>query len=360
MAWFATIVSQHLPSHQPKELMSLLCFLMPLFTRNVSSFDEDASNDGGERMLEHFVRLEEVNSKKKSMSAISHEEAYQKLKLLFAPFVLRRSKDDLGKVLPPKKHVVEMVPCEDSLRRIYDSIIENHMKSKIASQSARSHLFTQLRKAANHALLLRNRHQSPEAIEHLSKTLFIAGYFGHDATCTQALVKKELELFSDYDIHCAALSLIEENPILRAELGRYLLEKADLYCSPKFARIKVRNLSPFYLSFHPTPRLIDSTIVSTFAVLGIQETLPKMIKQQHRVLIFSQWTRCLDLLGCLMEDMSIRYTRLDGQTDITERQILIDQFNNDSNITVFLLSTRAGGMGKQLQSQVFCSSFRYV
>eukprot|EP00554_Chaetoceros_debilis_P002425 CAMPEP_0194085366 /NCGR_PEP_ID=MMETSP0149-20130528/17372_1 /TAXON_ID=122233 /ORGANISM="Chaetoceros debilis, Strain MM31A-1" /LENGTH=1145 /DNA_ID=CAMNT_0038768237 /DNA_START=83 /DNA_END=3520 /DNA_ORIENTATION=+ len=302
--------------NSPKELMSLLCFLMPLFTRNVSSFDEDASNDGGERMLEHFVRLEEVNGKKKSMGTISHEEAYQKLKLLFAPFVLRRSKDDLGNVLPPKKHVVQMLPFDDSVRRIYNSIIENHMKSKQASQAARSHLFTQLRKAANHTLLLRNRHQSPEAIEHLSKSLFVAGYFGYDATCTQTLVKKELELFSDYDIHCAALSLIEDNRNLRPELGKYLLQESDLFCSPKFARI--------------------------------QETLPKMIEQQHRVLIFSQWTRCLDLLGCLMEAMSIRFTRLDGQTNIEVRQTLIDQFNNDSNISVFLLSTRAGGMGINL------------
>ena len=254
MHWLATIISHHLPS-QPKELMSLLCFLMPLFTRNVSSFDEDASNDGGERMLEHFVRLEEVNGKKKSMGTISHEEAYQKLKLLFAPFVLRRSKDDLGNVLPPKKHVVQMLPFDDSVRRIYNSIIENHMKSKQASQAARSHLFTQLRKAANHTLLLRNRHQSPEAIEHLSKSLFVAGYFGYDATCTQTLVKKELELFSDYDIHCAALSLIEDNRNLRPELGKYLLQESDLFCSPKFARIQVSTLSPLTFLCHPTTRV---------------------------------------------------------------------------------------------------------
>ena len=84
-----------------------------------------------------------------------------------------------------------------------------------------------------------------------------------------------------------------------------------------------------------------------------------MIEQQHRVLIFSQWTRCLDLLGCLMEAMSIRFTRLDGQTNIEVRQTLIDQFNNDSNISVFLLSTRAGGMGKHFLLAIFVSLFKY-
>jgi len=66
------------------------------------------------------------------------------------------------------------------------------------------------------------------------------------------------------------------------------------------------------------------------------------------MLIFSQWTRCLDLITCLMDAMNLRFLRLDGQTTISERQVLIDQFTNDTSIPVFLLSTRAGGMGINL------------
>ena len=47
-----------------------------------------------------------------------------------------------------------------------------------------------------------------------------------------------------------------------------------------------------------------------------------------------------------MDFLGLSYLRLDGQTSINERQILIDKFTNDSSIPVFLLSTRAGGMGK--------------
>ena len=64
------------------------------------------------------------------------------------------------------------------------------------------------------------------------------------------------------------------------------------------------------------------------------------------MLIFSQWTMCLDLLGSLMDTIDLRYLRLDGQTTISERQELIDQFNDNDSIPVFLLSTRAGGMGE--------------
>jgi SWI/SNF-related matrix-associated actin-dependent regulator 1 of chromatin subfamily A len=82
--------------------------------------------------------------------------------------------------------------------------------------------------------------------------------------------------------------------------------------------------------------------------------LPKLIREGHRILIFSQWTRVLDLLGCLLDTMETQFLRLDGQTTISERQTLIDQYTNDENIPVFLLSTRAGGMGINLTAADTC------
>lgn len=66
----------------------------------------------------------------------------------------------------------------------------------------------------------------------------------------------------------------------------------------------------------------------------------------HRVLVFSQWTRLLDLLEVLLQDISMRYLRLDGSTPVKIRQDYIDTFNADTSIPVFLLSTKAGGLGK--------------
>lgn len=94
--------------------------------------------------------------------------------------------------------------------------------------------------------------------------------------------------------------------------------------------------------------------VKKFTSVVFQDLLPKLIKDGHRMLIFSQWTRCLDLLGCLMDAMNLRYLRLDGQTTISERQSLIDQYTNDTDIPVFLLSTRAGGMGINLTAADTC------
>mmetsp|Transcript_27374 Transcript_27374/g.62837 ORF Transcript_27374/g.62837 Transcript_27374/m.62837 type:complete len:186 (+) Transcript_27374:2655-3212(+) len=86
----------------------------------------------------------------------------------------------------------------------------------------------------------------------------------------------------------------------------------------------------------------------------LQTLLPELISDGHRILIFSQWTRCLDLLGCLLESMHLNFFRLDGQTKIDERQIMIDKFNKDLSISVFILSTRAGGMGINLTSADTC------
>lgn len=307
--------------NSPKELMSLLCFLMPLFTREVSRFDNESSNDGGARMLEHFVRLESVE---KNTEAINQDEVYKKLKQLLAPFVLRRLKEEvLSQWLPPKMRKIEWVPFDNVNKRIYDRILTEHLQRCSAGGTSEStHVFTCLRKAANHGLLLRTRFKSAEDIEHLSNALYSMGFFGRDESCTIDLVKKELASFSDYAIHCAVSTLIEENSYRKHDLGRYLLNEDDLFCSPKFCRLK--------------------------------EMLPHLIEKGHRVLIFSQWTSILDLLECLMDAMNLRYTRLDGQTSIHERQNLIDNFTNDTSIPVFLLSTRAGGMGINLTAADVC------
>lgn len=59
----------------------------------------------------------------------------------------------------------------------------------------------------------------------------------------------------------------------------------------------------------------------------------------------------LDILGEFMLFHGIQYERLDGSTTVVDRQKIIDSFNaKDSKIYVFLLSTRAGGLGINLTS----------
>ena len=77
--------------------------------------------------------------------------------------------------------------------------------------------------------------------------------------------------------------------------------------------------------------------------------LRKLKEQGHRVLIFSQMTKMLDILEDFLEGEQYKYERIDGGITGTLRQDAIDRFNAPGAPQfVFLLSTRAGGLGINL------------
>jgi SWI/SNF-related matrix-associated actin-dependent regulator 1 of chromatin subfamily A len=82
----------------------------------------------------------------------------------------------------------------------------------------------------------------------------------------------------------------------------------------------------------------------------LRTLLPQFKKQGNKVLIFSQFTKVLDILELAMNTMGTSFVRLDGETKVMERQAMIDEFNESEDIDVFLLSTKAGGFGINLTS----------
>merc|ERR1712045_777488 len=68
----------------------------------------------------------------------------------------------------------------------------------------------------------------------------------------------------------------------------------------------------------------------------------------HKVLVFSQMTRLLDILSDYLHYRNMKFARLDGSMHFEDRQENIDRFNNNPEYGVFLLSTRAGGLGINL------------
>ncbi|GLV35654.1 Imitation SWI [Carabus blaptoides fortunei] len=81
----------------------------------------------------------------------------------------------------------------------------------------------------------------------------------------------------------------------------------------------------------------------------LDKLLPKLKEQDSRVLIFSQMTRMLDILEDYCYWRQYAYCRLDGQTAHEDRQRQINEFNEpDSSKFLFMLSTRAGGLGINL------------
>ena len=81
----------------------------------------------------------------------------------------------------------------------------------------------------------------------------------------------------------------------------------------------------------------------------MDKLLPRLKDRDSRVLIFSQMTRMLDILEDYMQYRGYEYCRIDGNTNGVDRESAIDVYNApDSRKFVFLLSTRAGGLGINL------------
>lgn len=105
--------------------------------------------------------------------------------------------------------------------------------------------------------------------------------------------------------------------------------------------------------------ITDENIVKNSGKLQVLDQMLKELKRKgHKVLIFSQMTNVLDILEDYLLMREYSYCRLDGRTKLTDRVDQMEKFNkvsagsssanDDDNIFVFMLSTRAGGLGINL------------
>lgn len=96
---------------------------------------------------------------------------------------------------------------------------------------------------------------------------------------------------------------------------------------------------------------IKGLIASSGKMMLLDQLLTKLKKDNHRVLIFSQMVKMLDILGDYLRVRGHSFQRLDGTIPAGPRRMAIDHFNADgSDDFCFLLSTRAGGLGINLMT----------
>ncbi|KAG6399552.1 hypothetical protein SASPL_141033 [Salvia splendens] len=106
---------------------------------------------------------------------------------------------------------------------------------------------------------------------------------------------------------------------------------------------KIFGSCPPMQPFDPAKMLTDSGKLQTLDIL-----LKRLRAKNHRVLLFAQMTKMLNILEDYMNYRKYRYLRLDGSSTIMDRRDMVKDFQHRSDIFVFLLSTRAGGLGINL------------
>ncbi|XP_078262225.1 chromatin-remodeling ATPase INO80 isoform X1 [Rhinoraja longicauda] len=163
------------------------------------------------------------------------------------------------------------------------------------------------------------------------------------------------------DIYCCDRSAEYERRLMR-EGGQLTAKQCLLYGTPQLALNWRNRLTAFFVeepggllavqlrhgwSFIRIPD--KECLITDSGKLHTLDILLKRLKSHgHRVLIYSQMTRMIDLLEEYMVFRQHTYMRLDGSSKISERRDMVADFQTRTDIFVFLLSTRAGGLGINL------------
>lgn len=131
----------------------------------------------------------------------------------------------------------------------------------------------------------------------------------------------------------------------------HLMFPADAKNELIYASQSNRILNPFHQAQVKTSIAFPDKFLLQYDCGKLQKLaklLHDLIPAGHRVLIFTQMSKVLDILELFLNFNGYTYMRLDGATKIEDRQLLTERFNNDPRVKCFILSTRAGGLGINL------------
>ncbi|KAF9620353.1 hypothetical protein IFM89_011088 [Coptis chinensis] len=173
--------------------------------------------------------------------------------------------------------------------------------------------------------------------------------------------KKEIILYANMTEHQKYL----QEHLRKRTLENHLREKGD---GRNCMKGKLNNLMIQLRKNCNHPDLLESAFDGSYLYPPVEQLveqcgkfrlldrlLTKLFARKHKVLIFSQWTKILDLIEYYFGEKGLEVFRIDGSVKLDERKRQIQEFNDvNSNLRIFLLSTRAGGLGINLTSADTC------
>ncbi|KAK3942710.1 ATP-dependent helicase fft2 [Diplogelasinospora grovesii] len=280
-----------------------------------------------ELFRDHFEDLEALFNQKVSLTAVSqgallHSERVARARTILEPFILQRKKEQVLKDLPDKTARVEYCEMDKAQSALYNEYNRRYGKTvakevkegkevsadpKVGRENDNNNVWIQLRKAAIHPQLFR-RYFTDKDVQKMAEILMKRVPQSELRQPNLNHLVGELKALSDFELH---------------------LWCRDYPCISKFDV--------------PDGSWMESAKV---------QTLLKLIRQYQangdRALVFTRFAKVIELLGESLASEDIKYLSLQGNTDVNERQELINEFNSDESIPVFLLTTGSGGTGINL------------
>uniref|UniRef100_D8Q475 SNF2 family DNA-dependent ATPase n=1 Tax=Schizophyllum commune (strain H4-8 / FGSC 9210) TaxID=578458 RepID=D8Q475_SCHCM len=321
------------------ELWSLLNFVLPDIFQDLESFQE----------WFNIPYIQETLGTERSSKIINDLHA------LLKPFLLRRLKSDVETNLPPKKEYVLNAPLSRQQRETYDHIVNGTLRAyligKEKEKEGKEKKLTEEELNAPRQLRVKGRMNGRYTVD------------GDDDEYFENLENGTLD--------GRGLKKIEPKEKTAAELGeewqKQALGECDDFCSKKYRNLSLQNTvmqlrkvcsHPFLFDWPLDPEthapVIDESLVhASGKMMVLERLLDELFRRKHKVLLFSQFTKMLDII----EDWAIEFKgwnlcRIDGQTPPLERRAEMDRFQTGGDAPdapcLFLLSTRAGGLGINL------------
>ena len=287
-----------------RELVAILAFIMP-----------EVFADQREKL--NFIFNQKATTKDADHAALLSKDRIERARSMMTPFILRRKKAQVLD-LPTKHSRVEHCDMTPSQTTHYQSLIEEARQVLIgtgrAAEKAKQNqnIMMKLRQAAIHPMLSRRLYTDAK-IEKIVSILVRGEFADNPPEMVRAYITGESKTGQ------------------KLQGGDYALHK---FCSERPA------LAKFCLK---KQEWMDSGKVQKF-----KELLEGYVANGDRCLMFSQFTTVMDILESVLETLSIKFLRLDGSTKMDVRQEMIDKFTKETDIPIFMLSTKAGGAGINL------------
>ena len=301
------------------ELWSLLNFIMPEIFSDFEMFSKWFD----------FKDLDLGTNSKKLNKVINDElekNLVSNLHTILKPFLLRRLKRNvLNDILPPKREYIINCPLTPIQRKFYTNTLNRRLKVTLFKE-------------------------------------YVKNFFTVNARHIGKVSNKSIRDFIGYKLHSAqqgeSNGELKDNEVLKSmdkvyneHIQKEILNKR-LQNPLMQLRLIVDSTFLFYFPYlDPDEMTLDELLKTSGKLQILQQLVPSLVKKRHKVLIFSQFVNMLELLEDWCDLNNLKSLRLDGSVDNETRKQDIEQFNKeDDDHSVYLLSTRAAGLGINLTS----------
>ncbi|XP_044071378.1 lymphoid-specific helicase isoform X2 [Siniperca chuatsi] len=294
------------------ELWSLLNFLLPEVFDDLKSF-------------ESWFDIDTLGEVESVVAAEREQNILSMLHQILTPFLLRRLKSDVTLEVPPKKEIIVYAPLTAKQEAFYTAVVNKTIGKMLGQEKTEAPVAS--------TSSGRPKRRSRKVVDY-SET---DGDTPYELEKYMERVSKELEQSSPPVLDVQ--SPLDAQINLKLQNILMLLKRC---CNHPY--LVEYPLDPATQEFKIDEQLVQSS--GKFLILD--RLLPALKKRGHKVLIFSQMTSILDILMDYCYLRGFQYSRLDGSMSYSDRDENMTKFSQDPEVFLFLLSTRAGGLGINL------------